>query len=136
MKTGNVTEAAVKDRIKVIVNLYAKYNPVYTLCPMTFGYGESGHPDRIVLINSKLLGIEAKRDSNNHHSRPELKPKSNEVAQKRQAAKIKEAGGHWLCIHKDNLTDLTACLDNLCVCGSSTFEPDDKLLLTRVVTWM
>ena len=97
-----VTEKLVKDKIKKMIDVFGKYNAIYTLTPMTMGYGESGHPDRLLLINGILVGIEAKKDHNNHHCRPELKPKSNEVMQKKQAQKITNAGGAWVCIHNDN----------------------------------
>ena len=37
--TAKVTEKAVKERVKKILDIYATYNPLYKLNPMTFGYG-------------------------------------------------------------------------------------------------
>lgn len=127
-----ITERAVKDRIKAILAVYAAYNKVYTLTPMTFGYGESGHPDRLILINGKMLGIEAKKDKNNHHARPELKPKPNEAAQKIQAAKINAAGGEWRCIHSDNLSELVELLDTYAVVKQSEFLDTDRARLSKL----
>lgn len=125
-------EKAVKDKVKKIIELYSKYNPIYSFCPMTFGYGESGHPDRILLVNGKFVGIEVKKDENNHHCRPELKPKSNEVMQKRQAQKITNAGGAWICIHNNNLQDLVDLLDSKCRTDSSQFEIGDYDMLLKL----
>lgn len=127
------TEKAVKARIKEIIAVYSNYNNIYTLCPMTFGYGESGHPDRLLLVNGNFLGIEAKRDRNNHHDRPELKPKTNEVTQARQAQKIRDAGGTWVCINKSTLSKLIQTLDSLCKVGSDSFSPMDYERLQSLV---
>lgn len=107
---AKITEAFVKDKVKQIVTVFSKYANVYTFCPMTFGYGENGHPDRIIVVNGVFIGVEVKKDKNNHHSRPELKAKPNEVMQKKQAAKIQAAGGVWLCVHNSNLMDLAVVL--------------------------
>lgn len=135
MTKAAVTEKQVKARIKSIVKLIGKYEPVYMQCPMTFGYGESGHPDFLVLIDGTLIGIEAKRDRNNHHSRPELKAKPNEVAQALQAKKIKRAGGEWICIHKDNLDELVNLMFDVAnIADSSDLNEEDAnelLKLTR-----
>lgn len=121
-KPATVTEKHAKASIKEIIEIYSKYNEVYSFCPMTFGYGASGHPDRVILINGKFLGIEVKKDSNNHHCRPELKPKPNEVMQKRQAAAILAAGGEWLCVHNYNLWDLVSLLDKYAIVPHSGFK--------------
>ena len=128
-----ITEKQVKERIKKILKIFEKYVPIYTFCPMTFGYGESGHPDRVVLIGGAFLGIEVKKDSNNHHCRPELKPKPNEVMQKKQALRIKNAGGQWLCIHKDNLDTLIGELDYYA--DMKLFTKEDKKTLKELCLW-
>ena len=133
MTKAVITEKLVKDKIKKIVETYAKYNDIYTLTPMTMGYGESGHPDRLLLINGMLIGIEAKKDGNNHHCRPELKPKSNEVMQKRQAQKITNAGGAWACIHNDNLKDLVDILNQHGKIHMSEFAPTDQEQIIKLV---
>lgn len=132
MATANITEKLVKDKVKKIIELYSKYNPIYSFCPMTFGYGESGHPDRILLVGGNFVGIEVKKDDNNHHCRPELKPKSNEVMQKRQAQKITNAGGVWVCIHNNNLQDLVDLLDSKCRKNCMDFSADDFKTLTKL----
>lgn len=133
MATANITEKLAKDRVKKIIELYAKYNDIYSFCPMTFGYGESGHPDRILLVGGNFVGIEVKKNENNHHCRPELKPKSNnEVMQKRQAQKITNAGGAWICIHNNNLQDLVDLLDSKCRKTCRDFSDDDFKTLTKL----
>lgn len=125
MPKKNLTEKQAKDNVKKIIDLYAKYNNVYTFCPMTFGYGESGHPDRVVVINGKYIGIEVKKDENNHHCRPDLKAKPNEIAQKKQAKKIVAAGGYWICIHNNNLYELVRLLDKVARTPSMSFDDTD-----------
>lgn len=132
MAIANITEKHVKDKVKKIIELYSKYNPIYSFCPMTFGYGESGHPDRILLVGGNFIGIEVKKDENNHHCRPTLKPKSNEVMQHRQARKIVNAGGVWICIHNNNLQDLVYLLDVKCRKTSVDFSDDDFKTLTKL----
>ena len=127
-----VTEKHAKDKVKKIIELYSKYNPIYTFCPMTFGYGESGHPDRILLVDGTFIGIEVKKDENNHHCRPELKAKPNEVLQKRQAQKIADAGGVWICVHNNNLHTLITLLDSECAVLSTHFERADYGLLMKL----
>ena len=127
-----VTEKLAKDKVKKIIELYSKYNDIYSFCPMTFGYGESGHPDRILLVGGNFVGIEVKKDENNHHCRPELKPKSNEVMQKRQAQKITNAGGAWICIHNNNLQMLVDLLDKKCKVDCLNFSADDFQTLTKL----
>lgn len=101
---AKLTEKAVKDRVKAIIGFFQKYHPaIYTFCPMTFGYGASGHPDRIILVGGHFLGVEIKKDANNYHCKPHLKPRPNEAMQARQAATIRAAGGEWVCIHSGNL---------------------------------
>ena len=125
MPEQNLTEKHAKDQVKKLIDLYAKYNPIYTLCPMTFGYGESGHPDRVVVINGKYIGIEVKKDEHNHHCRPDLKAKPNEIAQKKQAKKIVAAGGYWICIHNNNLYELARLLDKVARTPSMSFDDTD-----------
>lgn len=125
MTKQNLTEKHAKDKVKKLIDLYAKYNNVYTFCPMTFGYGESGHPDRVVVINGKYIGIEVKKDENNHHCRPDLKAKPNEIAQKKQANKIVAAGGYWICIHNNNLYELVRLLDKVARTPSMSFDDTD-----------
>lgn len=120
-----ITEKYTKNKVKKIIELYAKYNKLYTFCPMTFGYGDSGHPDRMLLVGKHFIGIEIKRDENNHHCRPELKAKPNEAMQKRQAKKIKEAGGTWVCIHSGNLQELVDLLDKRCKVECRQFDETD-----------
>ena len=132
MAAANITEKHAKDKVKKIIELYSKYNDIYSFCPMTFGYGESGHPDRILLVGGNFVGIEVKKDENNHHCRPELKPKSNEVMQKRQAQKITNAGGAWICIHNDNLQMLVDLLDKKCKVDCLNFSDDDFQTLTKL----
>lgn len=127
-----VTEKYVKNKVKKIIELYAKYNSLYTFCPMTFGYGESGHPDRVLLVGKHFIGIEVKRDENNHHCRPELKAKPNEIMQKRQAKHIREAGGTWVCIHNGNLQELVDLLDKLCKVEYRQFNEADAKALVKL----
>lgn len=125
MTKQTLTEKHAKDKVKKLIDLYTKYNNVYTFCPMTFGYGESGHPDRVVVINGKYIGIEVKKDENNHHCRPDLKAKPNEIAQKKQAKKIVAAGGYWICIHNNNLYELARLLDKVARTPSMSFDDTD-----------
>ena len=67
MATANITEKRAKDKVKKIIELYSKYNDIYSLCPVTFGYGESGHPNRLILVGGNVIGIEVKKDGNNYH---------------------------------------------------------------------
>lgn len=127
------TEKRAKDRVSQIVSLYGKYNPLYTFCPMTMGFGESGHPDRFVLIYGVMIGIEVKKDVNNHHNRPELKAKPNEVMQKRQAEKITKAGGEWICVHNDNLHELGYLLDRHAKTPHSEFIRADQQQLSKLI---
>lgn len=135
-KEAVVTEKLVKDKVKKLLTVYGKYVPIYTSCPMTFGYGESGHPDRIVMIKGVYIGVELKKDANNHHCRPELKPKPSEVMQRRQAEKIRAAGGLWLCIHNSNIAELLAVLNNIAFGspdGSPNFSDADKKTIEALV---
>lgn len=133
MATAKITEKLAKDKVKKIIDLYSKYNDIYSFCPMTFGYGESGHPDRVLLVDGNFVAIEVKKDENNHHCRPELKkPRSNEVMQKRQAQKITNAGGAWICIHNNNLQDLVDLLDSKCRKTCMDFSDDDFKTLTKL----
>lgn len=128
-----LTEKHAKDKVKKLIDLYAKYNNVYTFCPMTFGYGESGHPDRVVVINGKYIGIEVKKDENNHHCRPDLKAKPNEIAQKKQAKLIEAAGGYWICIHNNNLFELAQLLDKVARKTSMSFDDADFEKYKRLI---
>lgn len=132
-KSVSLTEKHAKDKVKKIIELYSKYNPIYSFCPMTFGYGESGHPDRILLVGGSFVGIEVKKDENNHHCRPELKPKSNEVMQKRQAKKITNAGGAWVCIHNNNLQELVSILNKHARTHMSEFAPADQETIIKLI---
>lgn len=133
MTKNPLTEKHAKDKVKKLIDLYAKYNNVYTFCPMTFGYGESGHPDRVVVINGRYIGIEVKKDENNHHCRPELKAKPNEVAQKKQAKAIISAGGYWICIHNNNLFELVELLDKVARKTSMSFDNADFEKYKRLI---
>lgn len=133
MTKQNLTEKHAKDKVKKLIDLYAKYNNVYTFCPMTFGYGESGHPDRVVVINGKYIGIEVKKDENNHHCRPDLKAKPNEIAQKKQAKKIVSAGGYWICVHNNNLHELAELLDKVTRTPSMSFDDTDFEKYRRLI---
>lgn len=133
MTEASITEKLVKNKIKKILETFAKYNDVYTFAPMTMGYGDSGHPDRVLLVNGVFVGIEAKRDENNHHSRPELKPKSNEVMQKRQAKKIMDAGGEWVCIHNGNLQVLVDILNRYSKHPMNEFTKIDQQQIVKLV---
>lgn len=106
-------EKDVKAIVKRIIDAAAKVVPIYTMCPMTFGYGESGHPDRLLLINGCLLGIECKKDENNSLVRKELKPKSNEAAQRIQLYRIKKAGGYPMVVHAGNLDKFKALIEEI-----------------------
>lgn len=128
-----VTEKLVKEKIKKIISVFSKYNQLYTLTPMTMGYGESGHPDRLLLLNGTLIGIEVKKDKNNHHCRPELKPKPNEVMQKKQAQKITSAGGVWTCIHNDNLSVLFDLLNQYALHKFHKFSATDRTELQKLI---
>lgn len=132
IKPVYLTEKYAKDKVKKIIELYSKYNNIYSFCPITFGYGESGHPDRVLLVGGKFVGIEVKKDENNHHCRPELKPKSNEVMQKRQAQKITNAGGVWICVHNNNLQDFVDLLDSICAIRCNKFKQTDFDLLVKL----
>lgn len=131
-KPVSLTEKHAKDKVKKIIELYSKYNDIYSFCPMTFGYGESGHPDRILLVGGNFVGIEVKKDENNHHCRPELKAKPNEVMQKRQAQKITNAGGAWICVHNDNMQMLVDLLDSKCRVECRQFEIGDYDMLLKL----
>lgn len=133
MTKAVVTEKLVKDKVKKIIELYSKYNPIYSFCTMTFGYGESGHPDRILLVGGNFVGIEIKKDENNHHCRPELKAKPNEVMQKKQAQKITNAGGAWVCIHNDNLPVLFGLLNQHALHKSHEFSDSDRAELDKLM---
>lgn len=128
-----VSEKLVKIKVKRILEIYAKHHDLYTLCPMTCGYGESGHPDRLVLINGHLLGIEAKRDDRSYHFRPHLKPTMTEAAQARQAERIKAAGGDWICVHNDNLHELVIKLDEYTSYSPAVFSEYNTEQLAKIV---
>lgn len=104
-------ESHVKAVVKNLVDEAAKIRPLYSMTPATFGFGESGHPDRILLLDGVMYGIECKKDINNSHSRPELKPTQSEAFQKLQLKRIIAAGGKILVIHKDNLDVLKDLLE-------------------------
>lgn len=106
-----VSEAQVKAIVKKLVDEAAKIRPLYSMTPATFGFGESGHPDRILLLDGIMYGVECKKDINNSHSRPELKPNKSEAFQRIQLRKIRTAGGRTLVIHKDNLDELKGILE-------------------------
>lgn len=105
-------ESHVKAAVKSLIDEAAKIKPLYTMTPATFGFGESGHPDRILLLDGVMYGVECKKDINNSHSRPELKPTKSEAFQKLQLKRLKAAGGVPLVIHKDNLDELKTILEN------------------------
>ena len=107
-----INEAHVKEVVKKLIDEAAKIRPLYTMTPATFGFGESGHPDRILLLDGVMYGVECKKDINNSHSRPELKPTKSEAFQKLQLKRLKAAGGIPLVIHKDNLDELKTILEN------------------------
>lgn len=130
-----ITEKAVKDRVKKIISVFQKHYPIYTFCPMTFGYGESGHPDRVLIARGQFIGLEVKKDANNHHSRPELKPRPNEAAQKIQAERIRAAGGRWMCIHSGNLTDLVRLLYEVLEILPGTIPDGDRDKLRKLLSW-
>ena len=130
---AKITEKLVKERIKGIIEIYARYNCLYTLCPMTMGYGESGHPDCLLKLKGRHVGIEAKKDRNNHHTRPELAAKPNEVHQARQALRIRAAGGEWVCIHYGNLPELRTLLDKVAQIKSHQFPVYDVAALERLL---
>lgn len=129
------TEKWVKAQVKKLLDLYSKYVPIYRMCPMTFGYGESGHPDTVILINGKLLGIEVKKDKNNHHTRPELKAKPNEVMQKRQAEAISKAGGYWICVYDENIHELDAIISEIGNVDYSGWDVKDFKQLAKLVNY-
>lgn len=106
-----INESHVKAVVKNLIDEAAKIKPLYTMTPATFGFGESGHPDRILLLGGVMYGIECKKDINNSHSRPELKPTKSEAFQKLQLKKLTAAGGIALVIHKDNLDELKVILE-------------------------
>ena len=106
-------EKDVKDKVKDIVAAAGKIVPIYTMCPMTFGYGESGHPDRLLYINGHLLGIECKKDGNTSLLRPELKSTSSERAQKHRLREITEAGGISIVVHSGNLAQFKTLLEKI-----------------------
>lgn len=101
-----VAEKVVKGWVSEIVRYVSKQVPLYSVLPTTFGYGSSGHPDRLILINGNFVGVEVKRNRDNHHVRPELAPKPNEAAQKIQFGYITRAGGDILVIYDENLHEL------------------------------
>lgn len=104
-------ESHVKAVVKKLIDEAAQVKPLYTMTPATFGFGESGHPDRILLLDGVMYGIECKKDINNSHSRPELKPTQSEAFQKLQLKRLAAAGGVPMVIHKDNLAELKYLLE-------------------------
>lgn len=104
-------ESHVKAVVKKLIDEAASIKPLYTMTPATFGFGESGHPDRILLLDGVMYGIECKKDINNSHSRPELKPTQSEAFQKLQLKRLAAAGGVPMIIHKDNLGELKDMLE-------------------------
>lgn len=135
-KPAKITEKLVKEKVKKIIDIFAQYTPLYTFCPMTFGFGESGHPDRIVLVNGVFIGVEVKRDNNNHHCRPELKPKPNEIMQKRQADKIHKAGGVWLCINNETLATLIVALSMHSDVTLADMSKEHENYLSKFLWWL
>lgn len=131
-KKKDISEKDVKKRVMDIIKLFSKYADFYTLCPMTFGYGASGHPDILVLVRGKLIGIEVKKDANNHHTRPELKAKPNEVAQKIQKEKIKAAGGKWYCVHRGNILSIVIELITYSGVGFGNMDTEDEAKLHKL----
>ena len=128
-------EKWVKAQVKKLIDLYSKYVPIYRMCPMTFGYGESGHPDIVILVNGNLLGIEVKKDKNNHHIRPELKAKPNEVMQKRQAEDIRKAGGYWICVYDENIHELDEVIREIGNVNYRGWEFKDFQQLGKLVSY-
>lgn len=106
-----LTEKQVKDRVACIITAYKAHNEIYTFTPFMGLYGTSGHPDRILVIDGKFIGLEIKRDEANAHVRPNRKPTPSEARQRYQAEQIRKAGGSWACIHANNLPELTMILD-------------------------
>lgn len=111
MSGRKILESDVKNVVKKLIDEAQQYVPIYTMTPATFGFGESGHPDRIMVIEGDFYGIECKKDENNSHTRPELKPTKSEAFQKIQLEKIRQAGGTTLVIHRNNLGDLRTVLE-------------------------
>lgn len=128
-----LTEKMAKAKVAKLLAIYAKYNHIYTLCPMMAGYGEAGHPDRLLLLGGHLVGIEVKKDANNAHSRPELKAKPNEVMQKRQAERIMNAGGTWVCIHNHNLPVLFGVLEQFADVSLQNFSNADRTAVDKLL---
>ena len=108
-----ILESDVKKKVKDLLDWVGKRVPIYTMTPATFGYGESGHPDRLLYIKGYLLGIECKLDGNTSLLRPELKPTQSEKAQKIMLRRLRAAGGYPIVVHKDNLKEFKVLLENI-----------------------
>ena len=104
-----MTERQVKDKVNKILANY----PCYKLCPMTFGYGASGHPDILVLLNGRLIGIECKRSDKTYHLDKTRTPTSSERYQAIQLEKIKQCGGYVHIATPSTLDSLRQLLDTI-----------------------
>lgn len=92
-------ESKVKDRVKKIL---AKFQKTYHLMPVTGGYGSSGAPDIIALVEGKFIGIECKANGN--------KPTA---LQMKHLEKIVGADGYGFVVDDKSIGVFILALDNV-----------------------
>lgn len=97
-----ILEKKVKSQMDDIAKKYG--DACYWLNPATGGYGESGHPDKVLCLNGTFIGAEAKG------SNGKLSP-----LQVRQLRRIWQAGGIACVIGPEdlgtywNITEAVSC---------------------------
>lgn len=96
-------EGKVKSLLDGVLARLSKRTPCYVLKPMTFGYGASGHPDVVLVLCGRVVGIEVKARANNAHTNKQRKGNMSERFQRKMAGRLVDAGGYWLCAHGGNL---------------------------------
>lgn len=89
-------EGKVKDAIKKLLKNYG----IYYFMPRGSTFGRQGVADFVCCINGKFLSIEAKADSHSKQT----------AMQKYDESLVRNAGGTYIVVHKDNLSELESVL--------------------------
>lgn len=95
---GNLTP---EGKIKRKVNALLDSNDIWHFSPANNGFGKSGIPDIIAIVNGQFVGIECKAD-------PSKKPTA---LQRKRADEIHAAGGLWFLVRcEEDIVVLAASL--------------------------
>lgn len=89
-------EGLVKEKIKRIL----KWHKVHYAMPRGTSYGRQGVADFVCCAYGRYLAVEAKAHKNSRQT----------AMQKYEMEQVWRAGGVYLLIHEDNLSELEVCL--------------------------